>query len=152
MTAVAIPAPRRAPAPRPATRREERERHLRVVPAHQRRIRLIVLLGVALTVGALFGLVALNSELAQGQFQISRLEQRLQEQQLRNERLRFDVARLASPDAIVKAAQAQGLVDPGSIDYVVAPATVPRAVDADPTSQTLADTYAKSKSSLAPEP
>ena len=147
MSAIPIPLRDRVAAPpadapaRPA---------LRVVERRQRRVQLLALTGMLAIVGSLFALVAFNSALAQGEFHVSRLDRDLEAAQLRNERLRLEVAERGSPSSVVRAARKLGLVVPTDIEYVVAPEAVKGHAPIDQTSATLAHTFLDTKADLAP--
>lgn len=120
------PVPAR-PAPRRPTRRPSPppRRHLRVVRPprrRRRRARMFVVTGVALSLVAVFGLVAFNVFLVQSQFQLERLEQQVEEQREEYERLRLEAARLSSPERILDRARTElGMVDPVSVTHLTAP-------------------------------
>jgi cell division protein FtsL len=104
-------------------------RHLRVVEAPtaspaQRRRRRRILLGSAavLAVVVAFGLVYLHVVLAQRQFRVDQLNARVQQDQLTYQKLRLQVAELASPEQIISTAEGKlGMVQPGSVTYLTAP-------------------------------
>lgn len=116
MTAVTLPAPRPARAPRARSPRLERarERHLTVVePAsrvlsHRRRVALVGSVAVL----AIFTIVAFHALLAQSQVAIDRIEQQTTEAERQYEQARYEHATLASPERIVARAQELGLVPP----------------------------------------
>jgi cell division protein FtsL len=120
MTAVTLPAPRTARAPRDARRlraprtERARERHLTVVDRSSRvlgRRRRVALLG-SLAVMAVFTIVAFHALLAQSQVAIDRIEQQTTEAERQYEQARYEHATLASPERIVARAQELGLVPP----------------------------------------
>ena len=104
-------------------------RHLRLVeaptasPAQRRRRRraLLASAGVLALVVA-FGLVYLHVVLAQRQFRLDQLNAGVQQDQLSYQKLRLQVAELASPQQIISTAEGKlGMVQPGSITYLTAP-------------------------------
>jgi cell division protein FtsL len=78
----------------------------------------------------MLGLVAFQMRIAQGQGRLDRLERDIRAEELRYDRLRLEVARLQSPEQVVAAAKALGMVEPDAITYVVPPADVVAAADA----------------------
>lgn len=144
--------------PLPAPEREEpaRSRHLRVAPdphAHRRRSRLLLWLAAAVTTGALFVLVSFHVFAAQHEFALDRLERERSAEQRRYEHLRARVATMAAPDAVVKAAEALGMVPAGGSDFITVPdaAGGPRTRQ-DRTTSTLDESWRDAKSSLVAEP
>lgn len=113
-------APRRGPAPEPA-----RRDHLRVVQPGERTMRRLTPLGgVALTALLFVVLAALagaHTFIAQGQIRLDDLDQRVAEEQARYQQLRKDVAQAESPERIVTAAEAQGMVMPDDLQYLQPP-------------------------------
>lgn len=120
MTAPVRPA--RRPGPVPA----RRDRHLRVVtPDHRsstrrrRRTGLAALAVGAAVVAALFGLVAFQVVLSEGQVRLERLRQRAAAEQERYDRLRLEVAELESPGRVIAMAQQRlGMVAPPGVTYL----------------------------------
>lgn len=104
-------------------------RHLRLVeppsasPAQRRRRRRALLGSAAvLAVVVAFGLVYLHVVLAQRQFSLDQLNSRVQQDQLSYQKLRLQVAELASPQQIISTAEGKlGMVQPGSITYLTPP-------------------------------
>lgn len=76
-----------------------------------------VLLGAVFA--ALFALAAMHTLVVQAQFRLDRLEQQVAERVERVEALRVDVARAESPEAIVAAAEALGMVRPPERIYLL---------------------------------
>lgn len=113
-------APERAPSPR--LKPTPRPDHLRVVrPAERRRARLSPVTGVVLTALLfllLFAVAVAQTLLVQGQVRLDELDSELAGQQARYQELRIDVATLESPERIVSAAQAQGMVAPDDLVYL----------------------------------
>ena len=69
-----------------------------------------------------FGLVYLHVVLAQRQFSLDQLNAGVQQDQLSYQKLRLQVAELASPQQIISTAEGKlGMVQPGSITYLTAP-------------------------------
>src|SRR3954453_21658406 len=109
--------------PRPEEAPETQERHLRAVPPRRRRQpRLGLWIGSVVTAVSLFLLVAFNVFMVQGQFELDRVAQQRALEQKQYTALRDKVATLSSPDQIVSRARALGLVDPGNVGYLAAPA------------------------------
>jgi cell division protein FtsL len=120
MTAVTLPAPRQARAPRGdrqlrVPRRERaREGHLVVVESSRRalhRRRRVTIVG-SVAVLAVFTVVAFHALLAQSQVAIDRIEQQTVEAEQQYEQARYEHATLASPERIVARAAELGLVPP----------------------------------------
>ena len=109
-----VPSPRLKPTPRPD--------HLRVVrPAERRRARLRPVTAVILTALLfllLFAVAVAHTMLVQGQVRLDQLDSELAKEQGRYQELRIDVATLESPERIVSAAQAQGMVAPDDLVYL----------------------------------
>lgn len=125
MTTVLAPSPRPVvrPVPRPAPARpSEPRRHLRVVRPHERTARRLTPAGgVVLTLllfAVLAGLAGAHSLIAQGQIRLDRLDEQLRQEQTRYQELRRDVAIAESPERIVAAAEAQGMVTPSDLVYL----------------------------------
>jgi hypothetical protein len=85
----------------------------------------------------------------QGQFELERLADHREVEQLRYERLREEVARLSAPAAIVSAAEQMGMVEPAEVSMIEAPAASSADDEVDRTEQTLRS-WPEVKSSLAP--
>lgn len=128
------------PVRRPAAPGVERPRHLRVVPpggrsarARRRRARLVVAAVAAAAAAVVFGLVAFQVVLSEGQIRLEQLRQRAAEEQVRYDRLRLEVAELESPARIIAMAQQRlGMVAPPGVTYLsptgaeVVPGPTPR--------------------------
>ena len=117
----AMPSPR--PTPRPAPRRTEPARPaLRVVRPNERTARRLTPAGgVALTVvlfAVLAGLAGAHSLIAQSQIRLDRLDAEVRTEQARYQALRRDVASMESPERVVAAAEAQGMVTPDDLVYL----------------------------------
>jgi cell division protein FtsL len=115
-------APVRRPAPRPAPVPEVRPRHLRVVaPAERVRRRLTPAAGVLLTgliFVTLFLIAIAHTLLVQGQIHLDDLDAQLTTEQARYQELRTEVAEMESPERIVAAAEAMGMVSPQDLVYL----------------------------------
>lgn len=136
--AVAV-APQPAPGPRPAP--TPRPDHLRVVaPADRVRRTLTPGLAVLLTAGLFAMLLAVavaQTVLVQGQVRLDDLDAQLAEEQARYQELRKEIAEMESPERVVAEAQAQGMVTPDDLVYLLPPAL--DATTAGPTSGDGAD-------------
>jgi hypothetical protein len=144
----ARPGPRRAGAtPRDTSARPD----LRLAPdpVRRARVRLLVLLVAVASSVSLFLLVAFNVFVVQGQFELERLGDQREAEQLRYERLREEVARLSAPAAVVSAAERMGMVEPAEVSMIEAPAAAPDGDAVDRTEQTLRS-WPEVKSSLGP--
>jgi cell division protein FtsL len=122
--AVAAPAPRPA---RPAAPPAARPRHLRVVaPSERLRHRLTPATAVLATLavfGVLLAVAVAQTVLVQGQGRLDQLDAQLTVEQARYQELRLEVAQLESPERVVAAAQAQGMVTPDDLVYLQPEAT-----------------------------
>lgn len=146
--AVARAPARRAPVERP------RAPHLRPAPEirrRRRRVRLALSAGVLVSAVSLFVMVASNVLIMQGQFERARISDRQEIEQRRYEHLRLEVAQRSSPEAVVSAAVALGMVTPDQVEYVEA-AVAPRSTEGDRTATTLDKSWEDVKASLASEP
>lgn len=139
-TGRAKPAPRRTPRPAPSggprpdypvrgphPGRPDRglltERRRRRRTAAQRQWRLALSITAFLSVVAIFGAAVFHVMLVQSEFRLERLDDAAVVEQQRYEKFRLEVARLAAPERIVAAAQERlGMVPPGEIGYLTAPA------------------------------
>ncbi|MDP8976779.1 MAG: cell division protein FtsL [Actinomycetota bacterium] len=124
MTAVASPLRRDA---RPLERRPGPADRLTVVDKGRaggaadtvRRRRLLACAVTAVVVACVLGLVVSHVALAQGQFELEKLQAKAAEEQARYERLRLQVAQLESPSRVVAAAQSRlGMVPPPGVTYL----------------------------------
>jgi hypothetical protein len=127
-----MPAPARRPAPvrrlEPAAPRPSRDRaldpsrHLRVVQPGERTRRRLTPYGGLLLTAILFlvmaGLAGAHTLIAQGQIRLDELDGKVRTEQARYQRLREEVAAAESPERIVAAAQAQGMVTPDDLVYL----------------------------------
>jgi hypothetical protein len=122
------PGPARRPGPRPVERPEPRQRpdHLRVVrpdeqPSNRGLRRLTPRAGLFATAFlfiVLFAVAGAQSLLVQGQLRLDASEKRLAAEQARYQELRKDLAGMESPERIVAAAHAQGMVTPVDLVYL----------------------------------
>ncbi|MBI2708300.1 MAG: hypothetical protein HYX34_01195 [Actinobacteria bacterium] len=115
MPALAAPAPARAPEAVPGARR------LEVVgrSPRRRRVRMaVVAVGLAL-LGALLANAMAHAVLVTGQRRLDDLQQSVRQEQARQARLRLREADLESPQRIVDQAQAQGMIVPPGVTYIV---------------------------------
>jgi cell division protein FtsL len=139
-TAAVAMVPETSPAPAPRPRPTARPTHLRVVgPSERGRRRLspglAVLLSAALFV-TLLAVAVSHTVLVQGQVRLDALDAQLVTEQARYQELRTEVARLESPDRIVAAAEAQGMVIPDDLVYLQ-----PSAPDASTVGPTTGDDH-----------
>lgn len=121
-------APARRPGPRPQPRPErrpapaERTKHLRVVRPDERAMRrLTPKVGVILTAllfATLFAVAGAHTLIAQGQIRMDGLDEQVRTEQARYQQLRKDVAQGESPERVVAAAEAQGMVAPSDLVYL----------------------------------
>lgn len=114
-------------------------------------MRLALAAGVLVSSASLFLIVASNVLIAQGQFELAELAGQRDVEQQRYERLRLEVAERSSPEKVVSAAVALGMMVPDQIDYVSAPAAAPHG-ETDRTASTLDESWEDVKASLAAEP
>jgi cell division protein FtsL len=123
MTAVASPLRRETRAPdrrKPTGRLEvvENRRPGRGADRVRRR-RLLAFSVAALAVACVLGLVISHVALAQGQFELEKLQAKAADEQARYERLRLQVAQLESPSRVVAAAQERlGMVAAPGVTYL----------------------------------
>jgi cell division protein FtsL len=84
-----------------------------------RRRRLLAFSVAAVSVACVLGLVVSHVALAQGQFELEKLQGKAAEEQAHYERLRLQVAQLESPSRVVAAAQERlGMVPPPGVTYL----------------------------------
>lgn len=116
---------RRDPSVRPPDE-QRRHRHLRSVdtstpPATRGRPKVHIVLGVG--VGALFAVLfavaVLQTVLVQGQIRLDGLQAELAEAQVQVQNLRAEVGQLESPDRVLEAAGARGMVPATDVQSVV---------------------------------
>lgn len=124
MTAVASPLRRETRAPdqrkRPAGRLEVVDNRRAATGVDRvRRRRLLACSVAALAAACVLGLVISHVALAQGQFELEKLQAKAADEQARYERLRLQVAQLESPSRVVAAAQERlGMVAPPGVTYL----------------------------------
>jgi cell division protein FtsL len=111
--------------PRPETRSRA---HLKVAPevARRRRLTRLAMFGAAVvTVASLFLMVAFQVFAAQSAFRLDHLAKQRSNEELRNQRLREQVAQLSSPGSVFERARQDGLVQV-PVAYVQAPLAAPK--------------------------
>lgn len=122
MTAVVRPSTRparRPPAPAPDRPALEVVTEARTAPRSRRRTRILTVGVLVVMATCLLSLTAFHVKLAEGQFELRRLQAEAAEQQARYERLRLQVAELESPARIVASAQERlGMVPPPGVTYL----------------------------------
>jgi cell division protein FtsL len=106
---------------------------LRIVDAAPPRVSLRVFGAVSCTLifAALFGLAIFHSFLVQGQLRLDKIDRQISDEEAHQRELRLQVAQLGSPDRILAAAQARGMVQPDDRKYLAA--VVPGTVVPPPT-------------------
>ena len=140
-------------APSPGDETHDGSRHLRAVPPRRRRQpRVGLWIGSVVSCAALFLLVAFNVFMVQGQFDLDRIAEQHALEQKRYEKNRATVAALASPESIVGKARGLGLVDPGFMNYVEAPAAGALEPPPDRTLTTQQETWGDAKGALGASP
>lgn len=85
---------------------------------------ILLLMGLIVASGVVFGLVLVNIALAQSSFQLADLQKRSAEQQARSRQLRFEVAKAESPERIAQVGAELGLVAPERQQYLQGPAVL----------------------------
>jgi hypothetical protein len=90
---------------------------LRVVPP-RRPTGVIVVASLVLVFGVLLATAALNTVLVSGQRDLDRIESDIRDGERRNQALALEVAEMESPDRIVAAAEAQGMVEPDEVIWL----------------------------------
>ena len=148
----AAPLTKKSPAPGSVPRREgARARHLRVAPEVARRRRLTRLAMFAfgvVSVATLFALVAFHVFAVQSTFTLDRIAKERTNEELRNERLRAQVATLSSPASIIARAEQLGMTNTGGVQYIQAPKAAPKRGTSDPAQQALAQSWQTTKPHL----
>jgi cell division protein FtsL len=91
-----------------------------LTPAQRRRrLQVAAVAGVAFGLCVALGLVYLHVVLAQRQFRVDRLQSQVQAEQAAYQKLRLQVAQLASPASIISIAEGRlGMVQPGTVTYL----------------------------------
>ena len=102
----------------------------------------------AATVASLFALVAFHVFAVQSTFTLDRIAKARTNEELRNERLRAQVATLSSPASIIGRAERLGMTNDGGFEYVQAPKAAPKRVTSDASQQALAKTWKTTKPHL----
>ena len=87
---------------------------------------------VLVVVVALFGIVLTRTTLDHGAFELADLSRQLATEQVRNQHLRLEIARLESPGTVAPAAEALGMVYPDERTLVTVDGVVVVANDPDP--------------------
>ncbi|MFM7225048.1 MAG: hypothetical protein ACKOBG_00325 [Actinomycetota bacterium] len=124
------------------------ERHLRVAPAAADRRRWFFRTVGAIVLSA-FLLAGFWALMAQSAVRLDRLERTRETEQLRYQRLREEVARLASPAEVTAAASRLGMEPAARSEFISVPQAAPRAVPTDAAPSSLAtDRYLRAKSAL----
>ena len=130
MTAPVLDPVRSAPArprprPTPPVKRAPARPDLRVVREEELReaerarlVRQLVAAAAVIAALCLFGVVVFHVLLTQNQFRLDKLQEQSLERQAEYDRLRLQVAELESPDRIIAAAQALGMVSPPKVTYL----------------------------------
>lgn len=113
--------PRSAPPVKRAPARPDlhvvREEELREAD-RARMVRQLVVTATIVAALCLFGVVVFHVLLTQNQFRLDKLQEQSIERQAEYDRLRLQVAELESPDRIIAAAQALGMVTPPKVTYL----------------------------------
>lgn len=116
----AVPSPRSSAATR-ALRSVDAEARtrpdLRVVPP-RRPTGAIVAVSLVAVFAVLLATAALNTMLVSGQRDLDRIESQIRQGEQRNQALTLQVAELESPERIVAAAEAQGMVEPDEVIWL----------------------------------
>ena len=128
MSALARPAPRRAPAAPsrrkgqavPADRERSRLRVVDPAPARSPRDRrLLAIVGSGLLFATtLAGNVAIQAQTTQGQFELERLDAIARRRQADYQGLRLEVAELEAPLRILERARQMGMIEPARVTYL----------------------------------
>ena len=113
------------PAPRPARHLRPSRPPLRVVePRRRLRTGPTVVVGAVLAFAIAFAIVAFQAQLVQGQRHLDDLDGRIDQAAEQYRQLRLDVAELESPERVVDAAGALGMVTPPEVTYLTPSGTV----------------------------
>ena len=127
------PQPRRAPQARP---------NLRVVQPGERTLRRLTPLGGVVLSAVLFvvlaALAGAHTLIAQGQIHLDGVDAKVQVEQARYQELRKDLAQAESPERIVAAAEAAGMVTPNDLVYLQPPTDDGVRTDGSPSEETVA--------------
>ena len=117
-------APRRAPAPKaPPSPRRPPLRPL--APGEGRRVRpgLLPLLSIAVVFAVLFALAFTQTIVIRDRLALDGLQQDVVVEQRIATQLEADITHLDNPARVIEAARALGMVEPGTVVYLDAPAT-----------------------------
>lgn len=116
---------RPAPRPTPPVKRAPARPELRVVRPEElreaeraRTVRQLVATAAVIGALCLFGVVVFHVLLTQNQFRLDKLQEQSLERQAEYDRLRLEVAQLESPERVIAAAQALGMVTPPKVTYL----------------------------------
>ena len=139
-------------ATRPAPVGSAKARHLRTAPDRRRsrRLRLALAAGVLVSGASLFAIVAINVVIAQGQFELADLSDARDEARVHYQQLRLEVAERSSPEKVVSAAAALGMVAPDRVEYISVP-DAPKQ-ESDKAADTLDESWEDVKASLGTAP
>jgi hypothetical protein len=132
----------------------ERTRHLRVAPEvarRRRRAQLAIVIGVLVTVASLLMVVTFQVFAAQSAFKLDRLAKEHTNEELRNERLRAEVAQESSPGSIIARAESAGLV-PAPVVWVQAIQAAPTHPVSDFAQEVLASSWPTTKKNAGAAP
>ena len=142
--------------PEPQRREAPEPRHLRVAPdvrRRRRRARLLVFVSCVVTVASLFTLVAFHVLAAQSAFTLDHVTTERNNEQLRYQRLRDEVARASSPAQVIAEAQQLGMIPASQVHDISAPAAAPVGTTPDAVPQSLSPgTYGQAKKALDSNP
>jgi cell division protein FtsL len=98
---------------------EKRRPDLRIVPRlRRRRAGVVAMLVCIIVFGVMLGLVAFQAKIAADQQRLDHIDQQTSNAQTEYERLRVIVAQLESPQAVISAAEAKGMVVPDNVTYI----------------------------------
>ena len=103
----------------------------------------------AVTVASLFALVAFHVFAVQLTFTLDRIANERTNEELRNERLRAQVATLSSPASIITRAEQLGMTNNGGFEYVQAPKAAPKRATSDQAQLALEKSWQTTKRHLA---
>lgn len=111
-------APQRAAKPVPVRERETSPTAaLRVVRSRRRALRFGVVLGLFLF-GAMLAVTAFQTQLAQNQLEVDRVEDRIAAERARYDQLRLESASLRTPERLSAAAAELGMTNGGNTEFV----------------------------------
>jgi hypothetical protein len=114
---------------------------------------LVVFISCVVTVASLFTLVAFHVLAAQSAFTLDRVTKERNNEQLRYQRLRDEVARASSPAQVISEAQQLGMVPAAQVHDISAPAAAPVGTTPDAVPPSLsAATYGQAKRALDTNP